>query len=100
MKYMGIWVENFSVPAVISNCLIHGHGETVRLFPNWNLNEQAAFSGHRVSGAFLVSAACADGRVTGMRVCSEKGGEFTWQNPETGYIDTIRFAPGETKQLI
>ena len=81
MIRMGIWFENFSLYAVIDECLIWGHTDTVELFPNWDVNKTAAFCSMRTKGAFLVSADCGDGRIKGATVYSERGGLFKMKNP-------------------
>lgn len=81
MMNMGIWFENFSLPAVINDCLLHGYNDIIRLFPNWPLNKNAAFTDLRTVGAFLVSAACSDGKILSVEVFSEKGGILKMHNP-------------------
>lgn len=81
MVRMGIWFENFSLYAVIDECLIWGHTDTVELFPNWDVNKKAAFCSMRTKGAFLVSADCGDGHIKGATVYSERGGLFKMKNP-------------------
>jgi alpha-L-fucosidase 2 len=73
MVNMGIWFENFAVPFVINECLLQSYDGTLRLFPNWPLDERAEFHTLRAVGAFLVSAACADGQVQWVRIESEAG---------------------------
>ena len=87
MIRMGIWFENFSLYAVIDECLIWGHTDTVELFPNWDLNKKAAFCSMRTKGAFLVSADCGAGRVKGATVRSECGGAFKMKNPWCKAVD-------------
>ncbi|MBP3334156.1 MAG: glycoside hydrolase N-terminal domain-containing protein [Clostridia bacterium] len=87
MSRMGIWIENFSLYAVINECLIWGHTDTVRLFPNWDMNRSASFCTLRVKGAFLIDAECAEGKVTFVRVYSECGGEFRLENPWSRAVD-------------
>lgn len=74
MAAMGIWFENFALPAVINECLLQSYRGPVRLFPNWPLDRAAAFRTLRANGAFLVSASCADGAVQHLEVLSEAGG--------------------------
>ena len=81
MGRMGVWFENFSLYAVITECLLWGHRDTVQLFPNWDLHKEAAFCTLRTKGAFLISAACADGAVSYAVVYSECGGSFCLKNP-------------------
>jgi alpha-L-fucosidase 2 len=39
MDKMGIWFENFALPAVINECLMQSYNGTIRLFPNWPVTE-------------------------------------------------------------
>jgi hypothetical protein len=76
MAGMGIWLENFALPAVIDECLMQSYDGTIRLFPNWSKGKDAAFSNLRAAGAFLVSATKKNSLVTGIRIQSEKGGDL------------------------
>ena len=110
MSRMGIWVENFSLHGVVTECLLWGHGAEAVLFPNWDKKKAASFTGLRTKGAFLVDAACAEGRVSYVKVHSEVGGVFALANPwqtareEGGRIHSgssirIPMAPGGTVLL-
>jgi hypothetical protein len=81
MIRMGIWVENFSLHAVIGECIIWGHTDTIVLFPNWDTHNFAEFSSFRTKGAFLVDAECGNGEVSFARITSEKGGTVNIKNP-------------------
>jgi hypothetical protein len=87
MGRMGIWFENFSLYAVINECLLWGHTDIVQLFPNWDLHRPASFCSLRAKGAFLLDAACADGAVSSVTVHSECGGEFRMKNPWSAAAD-------------
>jgi len=87
MSRMGIWFENFSLYTVINECLIWGHTDTVKLFPNWDKSQSAAFCTLRTKGAFLVSASCSSGTVNYVTVQSECGGKFQLDNPWHTAID-------------
>ena len=69
---------NFAFAAGIQEMLMQSHTGTVRLFPaipsDWR---DVSFSQLRAMGAFLVSAEMKDGRVTSVRVLSEKGGHLS-----------------------
>jgi hypothetical protein len=73
MSHMGIWVENFGLPAVINECLMQSYDGTIRLFPNWTMDKDAEFHNLRAAGAFLVSAILKDGKVKEIRIYSEVG---------------------------
>lgn len=106
MSRMGVWIENFSLYAVVNECLLWGHTDTVELFPNWDMNRAASFCSLRTKGAFLVDAACENGGVTEVSVHSEQGGTFRLKNPwaaarvkgkvHTETVLEIPMQPGET----
>ncbi|MFN8489542.1 MAG: hypothetical protein U0350_18305 [Caldilineaceae bacterium] len=73
MAPMGIWFENFALPVVINECLLQSYNGVLRFFPNWPLDRQAEFHTLRAVGAFLVSAACANGTVQWIEIFSEAG---------------------------
>ncbi|MCU0503020.1 MAG: hypothetical protein MUC51_14885, partial [Anaerolineae bacterium] len=52
-----------------------------RLFPNWPLDRAAEFRTLRAVGAFLVSAACADGAAQWIDVQSEAGATLRLLSP-------------------
>ncbi len=81
MAPMGIWFENFALPAVINECLLQSYTGTIRIFPNWDLHTPAHFQTLRTVGGFLVSAACADGLVQWVRITSDMGGTCTLLSP-------------------
>jgi len=109
MGSMGIWVENFALHSVVTECLIKGHMDTKVLFPNWDMHKAAAFSDIRTKGAFLVSAACADGEVKYVDVKSEAGGTFSIINPwktalvndreYTGDVISVDTAAGDVLEI-
>lgn len=87
MDKMGIWFENFALPAVIDECLMQSYDGTIRLFPNWPLEKDAEFHDLRAAGAFLVSAVLKDGKVGEVEILSEKGSPLNiilpWKNGGT-----------------
>ena len=76
MARMGIWFENFGLPAVVNECLMQSWDGTIRLFPNWPKKRDARFQNLRAAGAFLVSASQTGGKVGGIRIVSEAGGQL------------------------
>lgn len=88
MSHMGIWVENFSLHAVVNECLLWGHTDVKELFPNWDMEKEAAFRSLRTKGAFLVDAACGHGTVESVTVRSEQGGIWKLKNPWPIAVDT------------
>lgn len=86
MGKMGIWFENFALPAVINECLLQGYNGKIRLFPNWPLNKDASFTDLRTVGAFLVSAKLKNSGIQEVNIFSEKGEKLTLVNPwNSGY---------------
>lgn len=80
MGAMGIWFENFALPAVINECLMQSYNGVIRLFPNWDLNKDAAFLNLRAVGAFLVSGSVKNGNIS-VSILSEKGGKLKMSSP-------------------
>jgi hypothetical protein len=81
MGPLGIWLENFSLPVVINECLMQSYNGTIHLYPNWNRQTDAAFSTLRAVGAFLVSSRLAGGDIVTLRITSEKGHPCRIKNP-------------------
>lgn len=73
MARMGIWFENFALPAVINECLLQSYSGVLRLFPNWPEQQSAEFRSLRAVGGFLVSASIQSGEVQQIEVFSEAG---------------------------
>ncbi len=86
MSRMGIWFENFSLPAVVNECLMQSYTGVIRLFPNWPDGKRASFRTLRAVGGFLVSSAWADGRVAYVEIHSEAGGGVSLYNPWEGAV--------------
>ncbi|EDM37144.1 hypothetical protein PBAL39_05078 [Pedobacter sp. BAL39] len=84
MSKMGVWFENFALPAVVNECLLQGYQGTLRFFPNWPKDKDASFSNLRAAGAFLVSARLEGGKVAIIEVLSEKGSELSVEIPWQG----------------
>jgi hypothetical protein len=81
MDEMGIWTENFAVPAVVNECLMQSWNGEIRLFPNWPADRDATFTTLRAKGAFLVSAEQREGSVQWVEVLSEKGATLHMRSP-------------------
>ncbi len=84
MSRMGIWFENFALPVVINECLMQSYNGTIRLFPNWEMENDAEFHNLRAAGAFLVSASLKNGEVSKIVIYSEAGSNLKmvlpWKN--------------------
>lgn len=81
MGPMGIWFENFALPAVINECLMQSYTGEILLFPNWDKSKDASFRSLRARGAFLVGASLSGGVVRRVTLHSEKGGICKVRNP-------------------
>ncbi|QUL56476.1 hypothetical protein KDC22_08265 [Paenibacillus tritici] len=81
MSRMGIWFENFALPAVINECLLQSYNGVLRFFPNWPEQQSAEFQRLRAVGGFLVSAAFQAGEVQWMEVFSEAGAPLSFYIP-------------------
>ena len=116
------WQKNFTVHdgyhgiekaggiEFINSMLLQCDHGFVKVFPNWT-GEDAAFENLRAKGAFLVSSAMKDGRVTHVTVTSLKGGVFRLVSPWKDYptqgttrnskepVIEIRLGSGQTKTL-
>ena len=81
MMRMAVWVENFSLPAVINECMLQSYDGTLRLFPNSFGMGPARFQDLRAVGAFLVSASWNGKTVSPIVLLSEKGTTVRISNP-------------------
>ena len=92
MAPMGIWFENFALPAVINECLMQSYDGVIRLFPNWDKTKDASFSTLRAVGAFLVSCRLVDGKIEHLEIISEQGSPCTIENPlgEQAKVQLVR----------
>ncbi len=102
MERMGIWFENFSLPVVLNECMLQSYTGTLRFFPNWPKNFDAAFTSLRTVGAFLVSAELSDGHIQWIEITSEKGGTLSFMSPwKTGVrIETLSGTEEKTDSII
>ena len=95
MEEMGIWFENFGLPAVINECLMQSYNGIIRLFPNWPEDKDAAFKTLRAVGGFLVSSSMKNGKVQQVEIYAENNKELNIYNPwgseekVKAYIDGI-----------
>jgi len=98
MARMGIWFENFALPAVINECMMQSYNGIIRLFPNWPENKKGQFQTLRATGGFLVSSSFENGFVNMLNITSEKGGILRFYNPWDSEIKCI--SAGKTKVAI
>ncbi len=96
MARMGIWCENFALPAVINECLLQSYTGALRLFPNWPVDQRAEFHNLRAVGAFLVSASFEAGAVQWIEILSEAGHSLRLMSPwEPGRVIDQPTRPGQ-----
>lgn len=90
MRGMGIWFENFALPAVINECLLQSYNGILRFFPNWSLDKKAEFTTLRAVGGFLVSANVSQGDIQWIEIYSEAGSQLRLYNPWENGLRCIR----------
>ena len=98
MMHMGFWCENFSLPAVLNECMMQSYAGSIRIFPNTHSLGPARFENLRAVGAFLVSATYDGGKVTNFSLYSEKGSTAKLVSPwaEKG----LRIIRGSDRQQV
>jgi alpha-L-fucosidase 2 len=84
MMHMGFWCENFSLTAVLNECLMQSYAGPMRVFPNTHNLGPARFENLRAVGAFLVSATYDGNKVTHFSLYSEKGKTAKLVSPWAG----------------
>ena len=94
MMRMGVWTENFSLPAVLNECMLQSYSGTIRLFPNTQNLGPARFRNLRAVGAFLISAEWDGKTVSGLELFSESGGNARVLNP-WGAKAKVAVTPGQ-----
>ncbi|MEC0232032.1 glycosyl hydrolase family 95 catalytic domain-containing protein [Paenibacillus alba] len=97
MGEMGVWFENFALPAVINECLLQSYKGILRFFPNWSLQTRAEFSTLRAVGGFLVSAEAQQGDIQWIEIYSEAGSELRLYNPWEQGVRCLRQSGEETR---
>src|SRR6266567_71995 len=84
MMRMGFWCENFSLPAVLNECMMQSYAGSIRIFPNTHNLGPARFENLRAVGAFLVSATFDGDKVTYWSLYSERGKTAMLVSPWAG----------------
>jgi len=77
----GAWTESLGVIAPLQEMMLQSWDGALRVFPAWPKSLEASFDTFRAEGAFLVSAAWSQGKVTRLQVFSERGGPCTLYAP-------------------
>lgn len=92
---------NFAFASGIQEMLLQSHTGTIRVFPaipqNWN---DVSFDKLRAMGGFLVSAVRERGKVTSLRVYSEKGGNLSIISPLTDKLLNYKTKTGKWIKII
>lgn len=92
---------NFAFASGIQEMLLQSHTGVIHVFPaipeNWN---DVSFENLRAMGAFLVSAVRKDGKVTKLRIYSEKGSDLKIVSPTDGKLLQYKTQPGEWIEII
>jgi hypothetical protein len=94
---MGYPVEMAQVAMVISEMLLQSVGDTIRVFPVWPKDRDAAFRDLRAQGGFIVSAEQNNGQVTRLEIMSTVGGPLRLQSPWPNII--ARLPDGASRRL-
>jgi len=84
MMRMGFWCENFSLTAVLNECMMQSYTGCIRVFPATHNLGPARFENLRAVGAFLVSATYDGDKVTHLSLHSEKGRTAKLASPWAG----------------
>ncbi len=83
-RYMGGGLENSAaIPGTVNEMLLQSYEGIIRLFPVWNKNRDARFSGLRAKGAFVINASLENGKIQA-EILSEKGMPLTLEVPDGG----------------
>ena len=69
----GAWTESLGVIAPLQEMMLQSWDGALRIFPAWPRALEARYEHFRAEGAFLVSAAWANGRVQFLAIYSERG---------------------------
>ena len=87
--------ESIGVAALVTEFLMQSVGDTIRVFPCWRTEQDAAFNNLRAQGGFLVSAEQKSGKVTRLEITSTVGGTLRLLNPWSGQIVERLTRPGQ-----
>ena len=88
--FQGVWSESLGTAGALCSMLLTGEKGIIKVFPGIPPEKDAAFSSLRADGAFLVSAAKANGAITEISILSEHGGICRIQNP---WLYAVRISP-------
>ncbi len=73
-RHHGGGIEHLTtIPATVNEMLMQSYEGVIRIFPCWNKKSAASFENLRADGAFLVSAALENEKITSLKIKSLKG---------------------------
>jgi hypothetical protein len=79
--HAGAWTESLGILAPLQEMMLQSWDGALRVFPAWPRKLDARFERLRAEGAFLVTAAWANGSVAQLEILSERGGPCTLYSP-------------------
>ncbi|HPO12708.1 MAG TPA: hypothetical protein PLI09_04625 [Candidatus Hydrogenedentes bacterium] len=79
--HAGAWTETLGIMAPLQEMMLQSWDGALRVFPAWPKTVAASFENFRAQGAFLASASWEQGRITDLKIMSEKGGECRVYEP-------------------
>ena len=85
----GAWTESLGVTAPLQEMMLQSWDGALRIFPAWPRALEARFDDFRAEGAFLVSAAWANGRVQSLAIHSERGARCRLYPPWPGGLKVV-----------
>jgi hypothetical protein len=91
--------ESVGVAAGISEFLLQSVDNTIRVFPCWPKEKDAAFTRLRAQGGFLVTAEQRAGQVVKLEITATVGGKLRLLDPWTGKIVEQETHPNQTVVL-
>lgn len=93
-------LESVGAIEAINSMLLQSHNGTIRVFPAWLKDKDASFKDLRAVGAFLVSSAYKNGRVTFVEIKSEAGRSCRMANPWTGQTcEVVKVSGGQQEKI-
>jgi hypothetical protein len=91
--------ESVGIAAMISEFLLQSVDDTLRIFPCWPKEKDAAFTRLRAQGGFLVSAEQKAGKTTRLEIVSTVGGKLRLLDPWTQKTVERDTKPGERIEM-
>jgi hypothetical protein len=91
--------ESWAFAGLTAELLMQSVGDTIRVFPAWPKDQDAAFTNLRAQGGFLVSARQKAGEVIDLQITSTAGGTLRVINPWTNKVTLMATKPGQVIQI-